>query len=112
MKTALMVAACLATGLSACTPPATPAAPAKFFIVYGDSQTSVGDAVLEAQLALKRAVDNGYRPVSVGGGVGSAAFVRDGLETKPQAGSVISVTVLVEGPASAPDLLPNGTAVP
>ncbi len=80
------------------------AAPTKFAIVYGESSFTSAEAVREAMSAIKNAEASSYRPVSIGGGAGTT-----NLETGVK---VITVYVLMEGPANAPNILATGLPVP
>ncbi len=72
----------------------------KYVIVYGESFASTSEAVHEAKLAMNKAVALGYRPISIGGGAA-------GAEKEP-GGKLINVYILMEGPDTAPDILPTG----
>lgn len=77
--------------------PIFPGGNKKYTVVFGDSTATASEAAQEARLAIQNAANVGYKPVSIGGGSGSRAF---------------TVYVLLEGPATAPDILPTGIPVP
>lgn len=72
----------------------------KYAIVYGESAATTAEAVQEAKLAVENARRFGYRPVSVGGGAGAAGDPEFG-------GRLVNIYILLEGPANAPDILPE-----
>jgi hypothetical protein len=100
------IATVLALGLAAgvvagCTTPAM-----KQTIVYGESFATTAEAVQEARNAMANAAGLGCRAIGIGGG-GAGAGVETG------GGLLINVLVLIECPASAPDILAaTGAPVP
>ena len=69
----------------------------KTALVYGESTVSLSHAAAQVNVAMNSAAAFGYRPTSVGGGVG----VGIGDDSK---GKLYTVLMVLEGPATAPDL--------
>ena len=88
--------------LAGCQPQAK--GPMKTVIVSGTSNASSAEAVREAQAAIRAAERFGYQSISIGGGSAAAGGEESAQE--------YSVYVLMEGPTSAPNILPNGKAAP
>jgi hypothetical protein len=108
MKPKLILIAILALSVIGCggATITTTSAPMKYALVFGDSNATTSEAVQEALLAVQNAVNAGYKPISIGGGAGAAA----GGELVQ---ALITVYVLLEGPITAPDIIPaTGIPVP
>jgi hypothetical protein len=75
----------------------------KTVLVYGESTICLSHAAAQVNVAMKSSAAFGYRPISVGGGVG----VGIGDDSK---GKLYTVLMVLEGPASAPDLAPGSGA--
>jgi len=75
----------------------------KSAIVYGESTVCLSHAAAQVNVAMNRAGAFGYRPISVGGGVGVGFY--EGIA------KLYTVLAILEGPDTAPDLVP-GTGFP
>ena len=76
----------------------------KTALVYGESTVCLSHAAAQVNVAMNSAAAFGYRPISVGGGVGVGIGDDRG-------GKLYTVLMVLEGPATAPDLAP-GTGAP
>ncbi len=76
----------------------------KTALVYGESTVSLSHAAGTANAAMQGAAAFGYRPISVGGGVG-VGLGDDAM------GKLYTVLIILEGPTSAPDLA-QGSGAP
>ena len=96
-KTALILMCVLGCLLIGC------ASAKKRALVYGESTITLAHAAAQVNVAMQSAGAFGYRPVSVGGGVG----VGIGDDSR---GKLYTVLMVLEGPANAPDLAPGSGA--
>jgi hypothetical protein len=74
----------------------------KSAIVYGESTISLSHAAAQVNVAMNSAKAYGYRPISVGGGVGVG--FGEGVA------KLYTVLAILEGPDTAPDLAPGSGA--